>query len=191
MKLLRNLLLVGLAAGVTKYYLNKPEKIEEHKEIAKEKLNKSIDYSNFLISYTQKNGILASAEYLKNDFDDLIKEKLDKIGESDSTAVKYGKDLWEKTSNLKENIDVAKEKGIVLTDKISQGATYIKEEVSPRINSYVDSVKVNTENIKEKVGNIKNDINKDKVKEKISDFTSKSQEVIEKSKEKINNLIQK
>lgn len=188
MKILKNLILAGIGIATAKYYINKPEKLTEHKEIAKEKLNQSVQYSQFLINYAKKNGTLSSIEYISNDFDKLVKDSLDKIGSKTTGPIHYGIELIKDRENLKEQVAKVKEKGITLTTNVTEATKVIKDEVKPKVDSYLTETKSILANIKNKTQDIKDTIAQDKAVEKINTFSSQTKEKLEVTNEKIEEL---
>lgn len=188
MKLIRNLILAGIGIATAKYYMDKPEKLKEHKEVAKEKFNQSVQYSQFLVNYAQKNGTLSSIEYITNDFEKLVRKGLDKIGSKSDGPLHYGIELFKDRENIKGHVEQIKEKGILLKSNVTETAKVIKEEVKPRVNSYITETKTLIENIKNRTQDIKNTIAEDKAVEKVNNFTTETKEKIEATNEKIEEL---
>ncbi len=165
------LILAGISIYAVKYYLENPKKIDEHKEILKEKIDNSIGYTKCMWKYTQKNGISASVEYLKDDLEKVVKRNLEKVNEKIDNTVEFGKQLAEDTNNIKENAIDIKEKSIILTSNIADATKVLKEEITPAFNNYINEVKDIVTNINNKTEDLKNAIEEENIQDKISNFT--------------------
>lgn len=163
---LSNLIYAGLGALAAKYYIENPKKAKEHKALLKEKTSGAVAYTKCMINYTQKNGLLASAEYLKNDVIKVLNNHLPKDEEGENLS-------------FKDNALVLKEKGIELSANVKDAVKVVKEDINPELEKYAHKVKILSSSIANGAKNIKDTIEKDGLKEKISDFKEKANETIE------------
>lgn len=185
------LLVAGLGFYAYKYYSKRPEKLEEHKGLLKEKLDNSIKYSKDIVENTKENGISSSAEILKNDFEKVVNNSYDKVQTKVNETVEFGKQFSSDAQEVKDNVIEVKEQGIELTANTNSASKIVKEEVLPKVEEYKEEAKNIIENITDKVKEIKDTINTDKVSEKISDFKEKVEETVSNTKETINNITKK
>ncbi len=175
---LSKLVLAGLGAYAVKYYIDNPKKADEHKEILKEKFDNSVAYSKCMWNYTQKNGVAASAEYIKNDLERVVKKITGKV----ENTVEFGKQFASDSSTIKEHATGVKDKGIELKNNLSDASKVITEEILPKVTSYVDEVKNYVTNLNSKTSEIKNTIESDNVQEKISNYQEKVATTVEDTK---------
>ncbi|MDO4814594.1 MAG: hypothetical protein Q3988_05795 [Gemella sp.] len=185
---LRHLLLAGLGALTAKYYMDKPEKINEHKEIVKEKLDQTVQYSQFLVNYAQKNGAASSLEYVKNDVNKLVQTGLDNISSDSEGPLHYGRQLLNDRANVRENFAQLKEKGAELGTKVSDASKVLKEEVSPLVANYKANLQDSLAKIKDRTQEIKTELADSKTAEKISNFSTTTKEKLNETKTKIEEI---
>lgn len=185
---LRNILVAGLGALTAKYYMDNPEKLKEHKKIVKEKLEQSVNYSQFIINYTQKNGLASSFEYVRDDVTKLVNSGLDKITSDSEGPLYHGRQFLKERANVKENFEQLKEKSSELGIKISDASKSLKEEVSPLVENYKTNLQDSLSKIKDKTESIKSDLAESKAAEKIADFTTSTKEKLEETKTKIQEI---
>lgn len=183
---LTKIILVGLGAYAVKYYLDNPKKVDEHKELVKEKLDSSISYSKCMWNYTKENGVAASAEYLTDDLKKVTKKGADYVSQKVGETVDLGKQLASDSSAIKDNAMDLKEKGLELKANLADATKVLKEEITPTINSYVSNIKEKVTNIGDKTEEIKETIQEDAVSEKINDFKNETEEKLEDIKQSIN-----
>lgn len=188
---LSKLVLIGLGTYAIKYYLDNPEKAEEHQKIAKEKIDNSIGYTKCMWNYTKKNGVAASAEYLKNDFEKVVKRNAEKLNNTFNETVEFGKQMATDTSSIRDNALDIRDKGIELSTNISEATKVLKDEITPAFNNYISEVKGIVNNISAKTAEIKETIKEDAVDEKIADFKEHATEVTTNAKEVVEELSNK
>lgn len=185
---LKNLVLAGLGVLVAKYYMDKPEKFKEHKKLTKEKLDQSIQYSQFIMNYSQKNGLASSFEYVKNDVNKLVQKGLDKVTSDSESPLHYGKQLLSDRDKVRENFDQLKEKGAELGSKVSDASKVIKEEVTPLVDNYKVNLQDSLTKIKDKTSKIQSDLAESNVAEKISSFSTTTKDKLNEVKSKIEEI---
>lgn len=185
---LSKLVLAGLGAYAIKYYLDNPKKKEEHTELVKEKVENSIGYSKCMWNYTKKNGVAASAEYLKNDLVKVVNRNKEKLNEKVDKTVEFGKQLAEDVSSIKDNGFDVKEKSIELKSNIAEAKKVLKKEIAPVINNYVENAKNAISSITDKTSEVKKTINEEQVVEKVNDYKEKVESSVEEAKETIEDI---
>ncbi|MBF0713728.1 hypothetical protein HZY83_03405 [Gemella sp. GH3] len=184
---LTKIILVGLGAYAVKYYLDNPKKVDEHKEILKEKLDSSISYSKCMWNYTKENGVAASAEYLTDDLKKVTKKGADYVSQKVGDTIDLGKQIASDSSVIKNNAKDVREKSLELKANLTDATRVIKEEITPTINNYVSSIKEKVANIGDKAEDLKEIIEEDSVSEKIENFKANADEKLTEVKENITN----
>lgn len=190
MSKLRNLALIGLGYYAYRYYTKKPEKIEEHKELAKQKLDASVSYTKCMLNYTKKNGVVASAQYLKEDLEKVINKTVNKAQVKVEETVAFGKQFADDANKISNNVVELKDQSITLKSNIADSKEVINE-VHPAINDYVGESKKIADSIKEKIIGIKDTIINEDVENKINNYKNKVENSIQNAKEKVEEVIKK
>lgn len=178
---LTNIFFIGLGACATKYYLDNPKKIKEHKDIIKEKFNNSTKYAKCICNYKDENGVSATYEYLKNDIKKVAEKNLEKLNNS----LNCGKQILKDTNNVKNSAISLKDNASELADNIIKTTKVLKEEISPSLNSYINDVKKIVNNITEKSEELKEIIKKENLSDKVKKYKKNMEPIIIQTKEKI------
>ncbi len=178
---LTNIFFIGLGACATKYYLDNPKKIKEHKNIIKEKFNNSTKYAKCICNYKDENGVSATCEYLKNDIKKIAEKNLKKLNNS----LNCGKQILKDTNNVKNSAISLKDNASELADNIIKTTKVLKEEISPSLNSYINDVKKIVNNITEKSEELKEIIKKENLSDKVKKYKKNMEPIIIQTKEKI------
>lgn len=185
------LILAGLGVYAYKYYSKKPDKIEEHKNLAKEKVKNTFEYSKKVWENAKNEGLSSSAENVKNDLEDVIVKNKEIVTDKINNTIELGKKLADNTSDIISNVNETREKGIELSFNLAESKKIIKEDITPRVEKYIDETKNIIGNLSEKVTNLKENIEKEKINEKIKEFKNKLDDSINNTKETIKDITKK
>ena len=174
MSKLSKLLIIGSGIAVANYYTKNSEKLEEHFNFIKKKAKDSYGYTRCMIRYAEKNGIVEAADYLCKDAIKVANRTKNKITETYNDAVDYGKKLSDNACEIKEHASNIREYSAEFKENLGS-AKKVAEEIKPNIFN----------SIKEKVEDIKEELEENKVKEKIQTFSENAEKKIDEVKEKI------